>query len=281
MLTVLSSEDGADRIIPFGKYKGQPLAVVKQDRGYMDWLAAQDGIRQQYPWIFVTVNNGAAAADTPEHNHYQAMFLEPGFAGDVFDVVNGDVRKRDVLGDRDARFHNREYEQLDIIKKAERVYVSRYYDGRYDKLLPEAEYIQKLAAAERDAAAKSAEAKRVLAEEIEPQRAAAQLRAVTEAELPKVDIEFEVSMRVPDGYNRSKMTGTADVQMRCCGYLVRIEIKPDMGDDYPAVLRQMKASHCNVLYLVNYNGAGATLDQVKRIFAASDILIVEHSLFWE
>ena len=28
-------------LIPFGKYKGQPVEVLAQDKGYVEWLTAQ------------------------------------------------------------------------------------------------------------------------------------------------------------------------------------------------------------------------------------------------
>lgn len=52
-----------------------------------------------------------------------------------------------------------------------------------------------------------------------------------------------------------------------------------MGDDYPAVLRQMKGSRSDTLYLVNYTGEGATLDQVQKIFKASGIVVLMHADF--
>ena len=113
----------------------------------------------------------------------------------------------------------------------------------------------------------------------------AQLK-IDPAELDRISVEFEVpvfvlgnhvSRRNHHGYRQS---GTADVHIESnyVGF-VRIEIKPTMGDDYPAVLRQMRASCCNALYLVQYTGEGATLDQVKQIFAASKITILMHADF--
>jgi len=89
-------------------------------------------------------------------------------------------------------------------------------------------------------------------------------------------------MEIREG-NRTTYSGSADVQISQYRSRpeLRIEIKPAMGDDYPAVLRQMKASYCNVLYLVSYTGSGATLDQVKRMFKAAGIRVITHSMFWE
>ena len=53
-----------------------------------------------------------------------------------------------------------------------------------------------------------------------------------------------------------------------------IEIKPVVGDDYPAVLRQMRANGSNVLFAERYTGTGATEAQFVKTFALSDIKIV-------
>ena len=58
-----------------------------------------------------------------------------------------------------------------------------------------------------------------------------------------------------------------------------VECKPSLGDDYPAVLRNWKYTRYNrndfmLLGHGGYNGAGATFDQVKKIFAKSGIKIV-------
>lgn len=53
-----------------------------------------------------------------------------------------------------------------------------------------------------------------------------------------------------------------------------IEIKPEVGDDYPAVLRQMRANHSNVLFTQNYTGVGATEEQFVRTFGTADIRVI-------
>jgi hypothetical protein len=75
------------------------------------------------------------------------------------------------------------------------------------------------------------------------------------------------------------MSGAADVALTVGKRNLRIEIKPAMGDDFPAVMRQMKASACGLLYLVEYTGTGATLDQVKKMFEASGMAIFMHADF--
>jgi hypothetical protein len=63
-----------------------------------------------------------------------------------------------------------------------------------------------------------------------------------------------------------------------------LEIKPALGDDYPAVLRQMKARKMNTpgyectkqafLVIQSFTAQGATLEQVRRIFELSGYKLV-------
>jgi hypothetical protein len=55
---------------------------------------------------------------------------------------------------------------------------------------------------------------------------------------------------------------------------IPIEIKPIVGDDYPAVLRQMKANGSEVLLLRDYVGTGATREQFIKTFATAAKCVV-------
>lgn len=61
-----------------------------------------------------------------------------------------------------------------------------------------------------------------------------------------------------------------------------IEIKPCLGDDFPAVLRQMKANSkkingTRILIIDEFSAVGATLEQVKQTFLLSDIYLIKLS----
>jgi len=60
-----------------------------------------------------------------------------------------------------------------------------------------------------------------------------------------------------------------------------IEVKPSLGDDYPATLRQIKArrlppysSRTIAPVFDQFNAAGASLDQVRAIFAVSGFAVL-------
>jgi hypothetical protein len=86
-------------------------------------------------------------------------------------------------------------------------------------------------------------------------------------------------------------------QLKTFKLLLNVELKTNMGDDYPAVLRQIKrcknskmtdiderpftGGHNNdrrfMLIVEKYNGKGATWDNVVELFGASNITVVFES----
>lgn len=66
-------------IIPFGKYKGQPVEVLAQDRQYAEWIMAQPWFRDRYTNLYTVIVNFGDPAETPEHNRLQARFINPEF----------------------------------------------------------------------------------------------------------------------------------------------------------------------------------------------------------
>ena len=249
----------AQNVVPFGKYRGQPVEVMRADQAYFDWAYAQEGIRRQHPWIF-NVQLGEPSF-TPEHNRYQVLFLEPDFANGVWDVLYPESRAGMVLVNRlDTKFGDHRDPcggQAGLVRHLRDNLGFLERTGRSETVLADAR--QDLATAEA-----------VLVERREAV-SAEQLRPIEPGEVEDVIVEFEAK----ESFD-TRSAGSADVQLSFYGKVYRIEIKPQMGDDYPAVLRQMKASGCDVLYLVNYNGSGATLDQVVRLFKASGITVLEH-----
>lgn len=76
-------------IVPFGKYKGQPLEVLANDQGYLDWLNGQGWVKDKYPQFYtVIINNFQEPSDTPEHNALQAMFLDDDLCMRLLNAMN-------------------------------------------------------------------------------------------------------------------------------------------------------------------------------------------------
>jgi len=273
-------------VVPFGKHKGRPMEVLRQDPEYASWLLDNGVVSEtKYRNVYVFLTGGAQNEnqDTPEHNRYQVMFLNQNFAGFVFDRVFPNTRDDEVIEARKRSFHRAEKrsEVESLVEKLRRDLKNVSYNPyNPDTVRSEfaEEYRKKRAERESENEPKK-QAAQVELSAIESRLADIDRRCelvvaplIELSELPKVEVNFEVDA---NGYGR-KLGGPADVQLNCCGHTLRIEIKPSMGDDYPAVLRQMKGNYCNVLYLGSFEARGATLDQVKKLFRTADILVLEH-----
>ncbi len=67
---------GDNAVIPFGKYKGKTVEQIsQQDPQYLQWLKGQSWFIEKYQQLIIN-NFGPAEVDTPEHNAFQARFLD-------------------------------------------------------------------------------------------------------------------------------------------------------------------------------------------------------------
>ena len=191
-----------NNIVPFGKYKDQPVEVLAQDREYTDWLMGQSWFKDRYQNIYtLIINNFTEPSETPEHNALQALFLDDVFAQWVVFLCY-----RKMVADAVKDWEDRR----DSHKRA----------GLTD-------YPDEL--------------------------------------VVRWEVQFEVN--------------GADVLIWCIGLSLsfRVEIKPAVGDDYPAIIRQMRnirAPGSRILLLYRYTGIGATYEQVVEIFSRSNIKVV-------
>jgi hypothetical protein len=179
-----AAHDDTSSIVPFGKYKGQPVEAMMADRDYCSWAMAQAGLRTRFASVFAIIVNGGTAPDapTPEHNRLQLLFRSP------------DMR----------------------VAACRSLFSDRLIEG------------------------------------------------LTDDDFRERRIEFEV-----DGW---------DVLIH--GYPnLAIELKPMMGDDYPAVLRAIKLRRRPgipvrpALIVDQFEAEGATLDDVKWLFEQSYIAV--------
>ncbi len=171
-------------LVPFGKYKGQPIEVLVNDRQYLDWLTAQPWFRERHENLYtIIINNFAEPSETPEHNKLQAKFLDNNFC-------------------------------LKCIKLA--------YTN-----LP----IEKVTGCQFEAGG--------------------------------VDVIINLQLKSNDCYYHDNCY---------------VEVKPDIADDYPAVLRQMKRCISNswkaILLVDRYNATGATREQFVEIFKRANIAVI-------
>jgi hypothetical protein len=69
-----------NKVVPFGKYRGQPVELLLADQKYLEWLRTQPWFEERYRDIYnVVINYGSEPQDSPEHNRLQVLFLDDNF----------------------------------------------------------------------------------------------------------------------------------------------------------------------------------------------------------
>ncbi len=192
-------------LIPFGKYKGQPVQVLRSDRGYTEWLLQQDWFVQRFPNLrTIIVNNFGQPSETPEHNKLQARFLSKDFCTKFAWLACAFLP---------SLSHNHLFS---LIRKND--------DEVCDLVI-----------------------------ETYP--------------------EFEAKCGV-DVCLCFFILWNGKEGEHCNNMEFKIEVKPTVSDDYPAVLREMKANESSFLVLSEYTGRGASKDDFVRIFKCSHKLVI-------
>ena len=262
-----SSSDSADNIVPFGRYKGQPVEVMLADRPCCEWALAQPGIRERYANFVTIVVNGGSAPDapTPEHNRLQLLFRDPKMQIAVYRAVVDkqelDDRTLKQLGDHSSVITAGDTAALTVIDEEivagrltpckpirrsgfanrdrdwDRVWVwpcelSRLFPPRQNRASDyEARELgwtnHKVGA---DAGSDTgATARQAASLRLEEMLKNGEARKFVDDAITEQGVEFEVRgwdvvVRGPDWLSKP----------------LSIELKPQIGDDYPAILRTMK-----------------------------------------
>lgn len=225
------------QIVPFGKYKGQPLEVMATDRNYVEWLTAQPWFRERFqPLYTVIVNQFQEPSETPEHNALQVLFLEPRYRLAFIETASPGASRRHLewLGRKREQKISEARTKLDFERKC------LASSEEMDAILPDQPrwVVARIQLAERDLE---------------------QAEVAAAPTLPDVSVTFE--------------RGGVDVSITGLGEFA-IEIKPSVADDYPAVLRQMRANGSKYLFLERYDGRGATEAQFVATFESAGIKVV-------
>ncbi|WP_157111385.1 hypothetical protein [Nonlabens spongiae] len=204
------------KLIPFGKYKDQPIEILINDPEYRNWLLAQSWFAQKFPDLkLIIINNFKETNETPEHNKLQGDFLDDKFCIAFLKNISP------TLFENPARIPDRNWsfkfgEKITSL----RISTRSFENAGIDVLL-------------------------------------------------SFKIVFDQTMDLfEDGM--FNYLGSDEYETKP----IRIEIKPTVSDDYPAVLRQMKASGANILYLVEYTGIGITEEMFVKYFANERIKVV-------
>lgn len=228
-------------IVPFGKYKGKPVEAMRADRSYVDWLMGQDWFRQRYSGLFQIIVNNFGEPSETPEHNR----IQTRFLDDAFCRGFFSIYKT---------FHD---PRLAISEKAEQH--RRWLQSPTLKSYDRADSERELAKLEQFLADYDAR----------PPSRPYPIAIVNRAfEAQGWDVVLEANLRFDDwGINESLRA--------------YVEIKPSLGDDFPAVLRQMKANraevyetpHAYVLVIDEFTATGATLSQVNQMFMTAGFAV--------
>ena len=248
-------------LITFGKYRGQPVDVLQQDPMYCEWLMGQAWLKSRFPDLrTLIINNFAAPSETPEHNKLQARFLDDAFllAAVRLLATDCDVKPFPRAGRACIRL-TFEPPGADVLFE---------FGGKTLLKRKEYETLFSLWAEPRSKEAKEKldSAQRLLDYySLDPFKGS-NLRATEQkekiAQTQETLTELQQAVEFPHYIHARPII---------------FELKPAMGDDYPAVLRQITAvrySGRKVVLIGTYAGTGATFEQVRAMFSASGVTLV-------
>jgi hypothetical protein len=293
-------------IVPFGKHKGKPVEALLDDREYLDWLLSQSWFQQQYGNIYqIVINNGQEPSETPEHNAMQIKFLDEEyrlkfaaaahgtgiFARATNNAISNWRRDVEAIKDRilsDFEVHTRPQHEQRIQEYRERLErcqseraqcpdcQSGGKCGRYSHQMPSEPVREKLDLPEIKITA--------LYNRLDDGGHATNKLLICSQpafEVDAIDVYYRLGLgfeasewRLPTRRFSSEGRTYVELPKTREFYTFKIEIKPSIGADYPAVLRQIHRNKSNHLLIRAYNGAGATKDQFVQFFASQGIRVL-------
>lgn len=268
-------------IVPFGKHKGQRVEVLLADPGYREWILAQPWVRDRYPVFHQTIiNYGGEPANTPEHNEMQAAFLNEESCLRLAQLLCpsdvGPPGALQVLQESQYAAMVKRFEaNLTVETKPALPSHLRFEDEGWDVTFW-----------------------------VYPARTVITAVSLPDCACGPCDHDCHDD---PDGYHcssqcpwkdralvafffkRDRDSGSYNVKeyqrhtVARPALSIRVELKPDLGDDFPTVLRQVQRYpyHDNVDYrcvVVRRHGfATLTWDQVRSMFEASDVKLLHEA----
>lgn len=286
----------SSEIVRFGKYKDKPVDAMLDDRPYIEWLLAQSWFKEKYGNVYnIVINNGAEPSETPEHNAMQIKFLDEeyrlkfayfcnpeifriitaeGFVNyntevrSVMDQVLAEIRTRNAASRQFYDNKVAEYEK----EKADFAAGLRKYEPHFGYSLHQ-----------EDDNRPDIEIKGLYLDQTGRRGRSDLTLSVTTPnfEANGVDVAFTLytgfdisPSRIKNGRNGYLTDAYVDLPIASSKVSFSIEIKPTIGDDYPAVLRQVLRSGATTIVVRSYSGVGATESQFCDFFKSQGVRIV-------
>ena len=225
-------------MIPFGKYQGQPVSVLQNDPRYASWLSQQEWAKQKFPHVVnVIINRFGNDEETPEHNAMQSKFMNKGYCAAVASLL-GKIAINDC-------------------SKAISWFSNKVNRGPYQDLDSSTKW--------KKATFRVSKKTQKLSDLIDS----------IKFEVNAIYVYFEVYsdylvvLESGSGSWKKEWFGLESINPK----KVKLEIKPKVGDDYPAIIRQMRNSNSNCLFYASYSGVGVNENSFIEFFKSQGFSI--------
>jgi hypothetical protein len=245
-----------NELVPFGKYRGRPVEQLLADQDYLHWINGQpaiiDMLQKRYPVIFNLITIGAPISqDTPEHNQIQAKFLNKEFQIAFLEIAQIQQFSNSYWN-RNVSYRN----------KGVKFCIQKDVEIVKEKLLAESEHCSQSILETKKHYYKYLE-ERLIEQEKELSNIQTQIANLSFDFFPDISLDFECGF---------------DVNFNVCyhyqmiAFKFSIEIKPQLGDDFPNVLRQMKNNGADTLLIGSFQSSSCSLDQIRLMFGERQII---------
>lgn len=280
--------------VPFGKYKNKPMTEMIKDESYVNWCKNQPGLLDKYPIIYniiYTQRFGEQDNPTPEHNKMQNLFLDK----------NMNIKIVNKVSNVDKITNN---------KVMEEIFEKIYIDDKYKELFQTYRFdVPKLITYNINTEFEAKYNWDVFIEcqcKIDNYDEGNYNIMIKKEHVRRYDDEWKYynkyfSIFTPLEFGLgcdSEYSGEYEYELyfrREYSYLLFIELKPNLGDDYPCVLRKIKKQieftkidpnnnranrygdkwkHKYILIIDQYESETTSIEQLKKIFNQSNIHIV-------
>lgn len=262
-------------IVPFGKYKGQPIEQLQADPQYSEWLMEQQWFRERFRQPYTALAANREPAETPEHNAMQAKFLNKDLCFHLLEFVGGKPiptnldEVKSAADDWISKCRAPEIVDPPVFAEATTSVIFESQGADIEVRFTSAGISKlgmgenRLSAEHRNQFAKWKTTKNYSYYNCHPS-----CWLYEESKPPLCFDQSYFDWTIP-----VKVSGYWEA--RTCG--LRVELKPVMSDDYPAVLRQASASHCHSVVIGHYSGAAVSLADVQEIFKSRGIKLLRLS----
>lgn len=257
-------------LVPFGKYKGQPITSLLNDTKYLEWCKQQEWFKK-FPIVYnicvnQTIFNQNENSKTPEHNRIQNLFLEEEnvkrLRGYKYFV---DYEKQKYILQEGIKHINflkyfKEYDICNLDKH--KTFINVEFEGKFNW-----DIIIKIDCYDTEFTFRN-EYNNLKRDEL--------LHHFLNI-FPALKNNCYINV-----YNPTKYANYCSRGIRSTTY---VEVKPVLGDDYPCVLRKMKQQISltqqtingegkYVLLIKDFSSSTTTKDQLIQIFQQSNIKVV-------